>query len=171
MFRLCRLGAADVWAQSMNLTQFLTYAPIGVGLLVAATILFFVARRRKPVAEFNLNKPSRNEIFEEHESSFADRRNSVRRDGQPVKVLIASPTLRNGEDEGYVIDRSTGGLRIAMKVKLPKGTTVQVRAANAPETVPWVNIVIRSAVDVEKHFEHGCEFEKTPPWNVLLLFG
>ncbi|MGL6075315.1 MAG: PilZ domain-containing protein [Fimbriiglobus sp.] len=155
----------------MNSAQLMFFAPVGVGVLVALTTLFLVLRKRRPQEAFAPSKSSRGSEWDEHDQSFADRRNSVRREGQPVKILVTSPTLRSGQDEGYVLDRSTGGLRIAMKVRIPEGTTVQVRAANAPETVPWVNIVVRSAKPAGQHHEHGCEFEKTPPWNILLLFG
>ena len=48
---------------------------------------------------------------------------------------------------------------------------MQVRAANAPETTPWVSVIVRSCRNAGQHFEVGCEFDRTPPWNVLLLFG
>ncbi len=51
------------------------------------------------------------------------------------------------------------------------GTLIQVIADNAPDTIPWVTAVVRSCKPKEKQFELGCEFETTPPWNVLLLFG
>ncbi|MBA4062668.1 MAG: hypothetical protein C0501_02970 [Isosphaera sp.] len=105
------------------------------------------------------------------EQSYADRRGAVRRDGQPVRVLLASPNLRGGADEGYVLDRSTGGLRVATAAAVAPGTALQARAANAPDTVGYVTLLVRSCRRNGDHFELGCEFEKTPPWNVLLLFG
>ncbi len=32
-------------------------------------------------------------------------------------------------------------------------------------------LVVRSCRKNGEFYEIGCEFEKTPPWNVLLLFG
>jgi hypothetical protein len=32
-------------------------------------------------------------------------------------------------------------------------------------------MAVRNCRDAGQHFELGCEFERTPPWNVLLLFG
>jgi len=58
-----------------------------------------------------------------------------------------------------------------MGVAITPGGTMQVRAHNAPDTTPWVTVVIRSCRNTGKHFEVGCEFDQTPPWNVLLLFG
>src|SRR5262245_27243774 len=42
------------------------------------------------------------------EQSYADRRGSARREGPPVRVLLSSPTFRNGVSDGFVLDRSTG---------------------------------------------------------------
>jgi hypothetical protein len=105
------------------------------------------------------------------EQSYADRREAVRREGTPVRVILASPTFRNGMSDGFVIDRSTGGLKIAMSIAMAPGGTMQVRAVNAPDTIGFVTVIIRSCRKKPEFFEIGCEFEKTPPWNVLLLFG
>lgn len=105
------------------------------------------------------------------EQSYADRRGSVRREGVPVRVTLSSTSLRNGPNDGYVVDRSTGGLRIVMQSAVPPGSTLQVRAVNAPDTVGFVTVIVRSCRQHPDHFEVGTEFEKTPPWNVLLLFG
>ena len=35
----------------------------------------------------------------------------------------------------------------------------------------WVAVVVRNCKPTGTLFELGCEFEATPPWNVLLLFG
>ena len=105
------------------------------------------------------------------EKSYADRREAVRREGTPVRVILFSPTFRNGVSDGFVLDRSTGGMRIAMAMAMAPGTVMQVRAVNAPDTIGFVAVIIRSCRKNDDFFEIGCEFEKTPPWNVLLLFG
>jgi hypothetical protein len=105
------------------------------------------------------------------EQSYADRRGAKRREGAPVRVTLASSTFRNGVDEGYVIDRSTGGLRIAMQNAIAPGSTLQVRAVNAPDNVGFVTVIVRSCRKNNDYYEVGCEFDKTPPWSVLLLFG
>jgi hypothetical protein len=85
--------------------------------------------------------------------------------------MLSSPTFRNGVNDGFVVDRSTGGLRILMQAVIAPGTTLQVKAVNAPDTIGFVTVIVRSCRKNGDHFEVGCEFEKTPPWNVLLLFG
>ncbi len=151
--------------------QLLITIPVAVGLLVGLGILgFFTLRKRKP-KRFRAPRRSGSGDIDEYEESFANRRTSVRRDGVPVQVNLTSPTLRGGRNDGYVLDRSTGGLRVAVTAAIPAGTVLQVRADNAPDTVPWVTILVRSCRDTGPHYELGCEFEKTPPWNILLLFG
>jgi hypothetical protein len=109
--------------------------------------------------------------WEPPDHSYADRRGAIRREGTVVRIMVAAPVFRNGLGEGFVLDRSTGGLRIAVTTPLEPGLIVQVRAANAPETIGFVGVHVRSCRKSGEFFEVGCEFEKTPPWNVLLLFG
>jgi hypothetical protein len=86
-------------------------------------------------------------------------------------VLLLSPSFRNSLDSGFVLDRSTGGLRILTQTSMAAGSSLQVKAANAPDTIGFVTVIVRSCRKNGNHFEIGCEFVRTPPWNVLLLFG
>jgi hypothetical protein len=173
------LEEAQTWAVA-NL-------PITVGGVVAVLALTYLCistafraafyRRELNPEKFASSggpKPSLNDKalnWEPLEQSYADRRGSVRREGQPVRVTLAATVFRNGVADGYVIDRSTGGLKIAAQVAVAPGSTLQVRAVDAPDTVGFVTLIVRSCRKADDHFEFGCEFEKTPPWNVLLLFG
>ena len=145
----------------------------GVALLVLAFL--FVSNRRRRALRPTLAGTDANEEkalnWAPPEQSYADRRESVRRDGVPIRVVLSSPTFRNGASDGFVVDRSTGGLKIIMKGAVAPGSLMQVRAANAPDTVGFVSIIIRSCRPEGDQYLVGCEFEKTPPWNVLLLFG
>lgn len=154
--------------------KFLQYLPfvVGGGVTVLVLLILWISNLRRRARGGNLPLPStRSSEWSLPEQSFADRRTTVRREGPPVKILISSPAFKSGVDRGYVLDRSTGGLRVAMGVAMVPGSTMQVRAQNAPDTTPWVTVVIRSCRNTGKHYEIGCEFDKTPPWNVLLLFG
>lgn len=161
--------------------------PVAVGGVVALLVLVFlvvntVLRRREPnpaqLDPARLAAAGAHAVTDEKalswtppEQSYADRRGSQRREGQPVRVLLASTTFRNGAGDGYVIDRSTGGLKLATQSAVPPGTTVQVRAVDAPDTIGFVTVIVRSCRKNTDYYELGCEFDKTPPWNVLLLFG
>lgn len=151
----------------------------GVAILVvtAATVMTF--RRRTPLDEAVLASPSagnppKNEKalnWAPPEQSYADRRGSVRREGVPVRVLLSSPSFRNGVADAFVVDRSTGGLRFVSETAIAPGSALQVRAVNAPDTVGFVTVIVRSCRKEADNFIIGSEFDKTPPWNVLLLFG
>lgn len=157
--------------------------PIIAGGVAAALVLSYLCFfHRKPKRDLidaaTLEAPSGNAIEDEKaatwdppEQSYADRRGAIRREGAPVRVLLSSTTFRNGVNDGYVVDRSTGGLRILIQSAIAPGSTMQVKAVNAPDTVGFVTVIVRSCRKNTDHFELGCEFEKTPPWNVLLLFG
>jgi hypothetical protein len=157
--------------------------PIAVGggvAVVVLTILFLVNRKRRGLNAEKLTAAatSTSALNEEKalnwappEQSYADRREAIRREGTPVRVLLASPTFRNGMSDGFILDRSTGGLRVAMSIAMAPGSTIQVRAVNAPDTIGFVTVIVRSCRKNDDFFVIGCEFEKTPPWNVLLLFG
>jgi hypothetical protein len=175
------IDSASTWAMA-NLAVVIG----GSVAIIALTIVCILTRQRRltqmerlaAAAEHlsgsSLHKPLTEEKaleWEPPEHSYADRRGAVRREGTVVRVLLAAPPFRNGVGEGFVLDRSTGGLRIAVTTPLEPGITVQVRATNAPETVGFVGVLVRSCRKTGEFFELGCEFEKTPPWNVLLLFG
>ena len=153
--------------------------PIVVGGAVAVLVLMylFVAnRRRRSLAGLLATAPvpageEKALNWAPPEQSYADRRESVRRDGVPIRVLLSSTTFRNGVNDGFVVDRSTGGLKLVVRTAVAPGGTLQVRAANAPDTVGFITTIVRSCRPEGDHFIVGCEFEKTPPWNVLLLFG
>ncbi|MFO0938502.1 MAG: PilZ domain-containing protein [Gemmataceae bacterium] len=164
----------SLFAQSLsNGSQLL---PVLVGGGVACVIVISVgiwmgisAQRRK---QFPVIVRPEAETWSPPEGTGADRRSTVRREGQAVPVLLNSAALRNQPLNAYVIDRSTGGLKIVSTTQVPGGTTMQVRAENAPDSIPWVTVIVRSCrVATGNGFELGCEFEKTPPWSILLLFG
>lgn len=150
---------------------FVLPAAVGLGVVLVMLLLFASkkrARREPPQAPAGV----RSSQWTSPVPSFADRRSSTRREGgNPVKVVLASPAFKGGSRTGYVLDRSTGGLRLAAEAGIPVGGAVQVRAAHAPDETPWVTVIVRSCKSSGKGYEMGCEFDKTPPWNVLLLFG
>jgi hypothetical protein len=166
-----------------QITEFLSrWLPGAIPLLVGGCVaigmmvLFYLLNRPRASRQVAITPVPPEKIEKEiqwapPEQRYADRRGAIRREGATVRVTLASSTFRNGVSDGVVIDRSTGGLRIAMTAAVAPGTSMQVRAAHAPDTVGFVTVVVRSCRMTGDYYEVGCEFEKTPPWNVLLLFG
>jgi hypothetical protein len=70
-----------------------------------------------------------------------------------------------------VVNRSRTGLALVVRQPIEVGTMLQVRADDAPETVPWVAIQVRNCRARRKHWIVGCQFQQELPWDILLLFG
>lgn len=159
---------------ALSFAQIQPYLPVIVGGGVGCVVLTVLAARFAP-SRFrrrdDLLDAGDKDTWAPPEGTGADRRTTVRREGQPVPVLLSSAAMPGAPEAAFVIDRSRGGLKIVSAKPLPVGSPVQVRADNAPDNVPWVTVVVRSCRENGKRHELGCEFEKTPPWNVLLLFG
>jgi hypothetical protein len=103
--------------------------------------------------------------------SATERRNALRRGGNPVPVLVTDADVTRDPYRAWVLDRSTGGLCLAAPEEVATGTVLSVRTGNAPDTVPWVQMEVKSCREVDGNWELGCQFVKTPNWNTMLLFG
>ena len=103
--------------------------------------------------------------------SPTDQRRAYRRAGNPVEVYYATPENKETPRIGWVYDRSVGGLGLVTAEEFPDDTELAVRPTNAPEIVPWVDVLVRSCRETPEGFELGCKFVKTPPWSILLMFG
>ena len=99
-----------------------------------------------------------------------DRRSAPRRKGNSVEVLI-NVKEDQADLRGWVIDRSMGGLCILAEDAVVEGTVVRLRPRNAGTTVPWTEATVRSCRKDGNHYELGCQFHRTPNWNLLLHFG
>lgn len=152
-----------------------TVLPIAIGGGVACIVLSILAWKYRPRKRRFFDPPIINKAWDETwkppQSTGADRRTTVRRDGQPVPVYLNSAAFEKQTEPAYVIDRSKGGLKIISAKPLPADSTMQIRAENAPDNIPWITMIVRSCREMGNRYELGCEFEQPPPWNILLLFG
>jgi hypothetical protein len=113
------------------------------------------------------NAPNWNASFRQMD----EKRRSVRRAGVPTPLLVMDMLQARKAFEAFVLDRSTGGIRIAIQKPLSIGASLQVRPQNSTEEVPWIPVLVRNCREVGDYYEVGCQFEKELPWNLLLLFG
>jgi len=156
-------------------------AALGIGLGAAALVYvvgrFLTMPRGQNLDDHTYNLDPRPETSEEEEvdvftqGTTQDRRRALRRGGNPVAVLVSDAHTKTAPVPGYVLDRSTGGLCLSVSDEIPAGTVLSVRTANAPQTIPWIQVEVRNCRPVGKEYELGCKFIRTPPWSVLLLFG
>jgi hypothetical protein len=102
-----------------------------------------------------------------------ERRRSIRRGGLPTPILVvdAKGGRKAKATEAYVLDRSTGGLRLALDRPVQVGSSMLTRPGNAPEGFEWVRVTIRNCREVGDYYEVGCQFETELELSRLLLFG
>jgi hypothetical protein len=103
-----------------------------------------------------------------------DQRESLRRPGNTVEVHIAAPDNKKNPGLGNVLDRSVGGMRLAVFQEFEIGVVLSIRPVHAEDMVPWVEIEVRYckvSQEIPGCFEVGCQYVKTPPYSIQLLFG
>ena len=106
------------------------------------------------------------------QGSPTENRKSFRRTGNPVEVHYSLADDKKQPNKGWVFDRSVGGLGLVTNEMYESGVVLAVRPIRGNEVMQWVEVVVRSGRPAEGGgFELGCQFVKTPPWSVLLLFG
>jgi hypothetical protein len=104
-------------------------------------------------------------------ASGDERRTAPRRKDNPIEVHISDAAARAAPAPGRVVDRSVGGLCLAVSDPVEVGTILSVRPATAPASIPWVQIEVRRQTVRAGYWELGCAFVQRPPLSVILLFG
>jgi hypothetical protein len=104
-----------------------------------------------------------------------ERRGGIRRAGRPTPVRVATSSDDDPDDpeatiEGLVINRSTGGLCLAVEQPFRVEDKIFLWVEDA-ENFPWVPVVVRHCRDCGGYFLVGCEFRHSLPLTVLLQFG
>ncbi len=160
---------------NLSLNDPAVWMAIGTFLLI---VLIFVYRTRRSGMAANFASGSSAESTTLPPTNWQsalrrteEKRRSVRRGGVPTPIVVLDPNQSRKPLDAYVLDRSTGGIRIALQKPVQIGSTVHVRPHNSTEDVPWIPVLIRNCREVGDYFEIGCQFEKELPWNLLLLFG
>jgi PilZ domain len=143
--------------------------------LVAGSMAFVLSRLVFPSQSEAKNAQPEEKPTPEYDpfvqGSATEQRNAFRRGGNPVEVLLASPEEHGKQVHGWVVDRSVGGLCLTVDEAYTEGTVLTVRTLNAPPATPWVEVAVKSCRQTKDAWELGCQFVKTPPWAVMLLFG
>ncbi len=146
----------------------------GSGLVILMVFLLLGRRQRRHVAVVALNEKQDLDPVDAWLPPSArpdERRRSTRRTGVPTPIRLTDPRKPKRVIEGFVLDRSAGGIRLASEKPFPTGSTLQVRPTNAPDEFPWVIIIIRSCRELGDYFELGCQFHDELPIHQLLMFG
>jgi hypothetical protein len=103
--------------------------------------------------------------------SAQERRSTPRRKGNPVSVHIANGPATADPSQGWVVDRSAGGLRLLVDEAVPAGTLLRVRPTKAHANFPWIQVKVKSCYPERKSWNLGCQFLQKLSWEDLQLFG
>lgn len=104
------------------------------------------------------------------ERGGVERRANPRRWGNPTQVYLTSPRLPT-RIRGLVINRSDPGLAIFVNQQVQQGTKLSLRAVEAPDSVPSVEIDVKYCRKIERNYIIGCEAPEEIPWNVRGWLG
>ena len=104
-------------------------------------------------------------------SGLPDRRPSPRRRGASVAVLIVRPNDPSERVEGWVLDRSLGGLGLSVSRPFLAGTVLEICPTHPPSGLRWVRVRVKYCSPLGKQWRLGCQFVGAPSSEMLLLFG
>jgi hypothetical protein len=139
---------------------------------LAVAVSRLLSGKRSPMAAPPAPQPAKLESDPFISGGAAEKRVAFRRQGNPVEVTVATDNDEKTElTRGWVVDRSSGGLCLSLFQELEVGTVVNVRPRRADPVPPWVRVEVRKCRHLPDGWEVGCQFVRTPPWSVLLLFG
>jgi hypothetical protein len=103
--------------------------------------------------------------------STTERRVALRRQGNPIEVLVSDAEATLEPVRGWVRDRSMGGLCLLVSEEVVPGTILSVKPRKGPPGMSWLQAEVRSCKQDQDGYELGCQFVRQPPWAVMLLFG
>jgi hypothetical protein len=155
----------------------LPYAYIWLPGLVFVVVVGAIYRLTRPAAALaqpGIGDAQVQPVIELTAPKAKDQRGMFRRQGNPVEVHVGAPAEKTNLQLGCVLDRSMGGMRLAMFREAEVGAVVSVKPTNADEMVPWVDLEVRScrrSAELPDQFELGCQYVKSPPYSIQLLFG
>lgn len=163
------------WFADLTLSGWQTLLVPSIGLTFAALALIVGRRalssRCQAPPPAPAAAPPAPDLDPFEHGSVSEKRQAVRRSGNPVEVQVVDPGTKAPLTNGWVLDRSTGGLSLQLFDSLAPNTVVSVRPTKAPDLMPWVEVEVRSCRPQNGGWEIGCKYLRTPPWSVQLLFG
>jgi hypothetical protein len=111
------------------------------------------------------------ESEEDDDAAMQDRRTSPRRKGNPVPIIITNANSSIDSYQGWVLDRSAGGLRILVDQAAAIGTVLAVRPAKSHGSFPWIQVRVRNCQPERSSWSIGVQFVQKPAWGELQAFG
>jgi hypothetical protein len=163
-------------AAAFPLDTLWSYWPVWVapvaGLAVAGLSLFVGRawqRSRQASSLIDESESAPPDPFEV--GSAMERRLAARRVGRHVRVYVSDASAKAPPFDGWVLDRSIGGVCLSLGRQVPPETILSIRAYNAADTIPWTQVRVLRCQSQGNHYQLGCQFLRTPPFNAMMLFG
>src|SRR5262245_53437267 len=73
-----------------------------------------------------------------------DRRHWLRRGGTLIGVSISDAEGKGPPQDGWVVDRSLGGLCLRTEMAVEAGTILSIRPRDTGAAIPWTKVEVRS---------------------------
>ncbi len=103
--------------------------------------------------------------------STPERRSTPRRKGNPISIHFTDSAETADPREGWVLDRSAGGLRLLVDEAVPAGTLLRIKPTKAHAAFPWIAVKVKSCYPERRSWNLGCQFLEKLSWEDLQLFG
>ncbi len=103
------------------------------------------------------------------EEYWAERRSAPRFSVRQLKVLLLDPKSQAEPFEGWLLNRSLGGLGLSVPRQVEAGNIISVRPADGGEVTPWVRVEVRYCRLERGRWTLGCKFVDPLPSTSLLF--
>jgi hypothetical protein len=137
------------------------WVPLLVGLLLAVGVGFYLLAILRRSARPENGLPY----------GGAEKRRAPRRRVGSVSVEVADADGTVRPYRGWVVDRSEGGLCLAVEESFPVGAILRVRPPQAGGLIYWVPLWVRHLRQAGTTWEVGCQFLQTVSATTLHHFG
>ena|SRR5207302_9685483 len=150
---------------------------VGIVVTIVAFLFgwFLINRRRARLRKLAAqagdwkNEASPQDTF--HYGMGMARRKSVRQSGNQIPVKVSPDGTLESAWEGWIVDRSQGGLRLRVPEAIPVGVVLRVRCLTGSEGLPWAEVQVKNTREKDQAWEIGCQFLNDLPSDVLQSFG
>jgi hypothetical protein len=137
---------------------------VGLGVVVGRRL--YGAR---PAAPTEFPPPPEDQAEDEDDARWVERRLSPRHKVRQVKVLLSDAAAQTPPFEGWLLNRSLGGLGLSVSRSVDAGTILSVRQAVGNEVTPWVRVEVRYCRMERGRWTLGCKFVDHLPSNSLVV--
>jgi hypothetical protein len=103
--------------------------------------------------------------------SGKERRATPRRQGNLVSVTLTGGKSDDPTADGWVMNRSGGGLCLLVDEEISPGTVLTVTPNLGPTTFEWIQVEVKSCRPERNSWLLGCQFLEKLSWDDLRPFG